>query len=312
VNRFVALVGSRYPLQQAGMSGPARPELAAAVSNAGGLGMLGVGRQPLDVVERFVSTVATLTSAPVGATMIAHFVRPEVEAHLAEHIAIVEFFYQWPDPARVRSGVITGWQIGSLDEAKAAADAGCSYVVAQGVEAGGHVRGTVPLAELIPAVREALQIPIVAAGGIGSADAVRAALAMGADAVRVGTRFVASAESAAHPDYVEMLVRARSSETEYTEAFGVGWPNAPHRVLTSSIAASEAAAHDVLGETINEDGRVLPMPRFGVSVPVVETTGDIAAMALYAGTSVDHVTGRPTAAQVVAELVAGCGDAVAV
>jgi nitronate monooxygenase len=305
MNRFVELVGSRYPLQQAGMSGPAKPELAAAVSNAGGLGMIGLGRQPVSVVERYVDQLSALTTAPVGATLIAHFVHPEVEEFVAERMAIVEFFYQWPDASRIRPGTIYGWQVGSLDEAKAAADAGCSYVVAQSIEAGGHVRGTVPLVELIPAVRAAVNIPIVAAGGIGSAAAVRAAMAMGADAVRIGTRFVASVESFAHPQYIEMLVDARAHDTEYTEAFGVGWPDAPHRVLSSSITASMDAANEIIGETVQEDGRVLPMPRFGVSVPTRDSTGNIAAMALYAGTSVDHVSSRQTAAEVVAELALG-------
>lgn len=305
MNRFVELTGCRLPIQQAGMSGPATPELAAAVSNAGGLGMIGIGRQPRAVVERYLDQLATLTSGPVGCTCIAHFVHPEVEDLVAERFRVVEFFYDWPDARRVRPGAIYGWQIGSLDEAKAAVDAGCSYVIAQSVEAGGHVRGTVPLAELIPAVRASIDVPIVAAGGIGTAADVRRAMAMGADAVRVGTRFVAAVESFAHPDYVELLVGATAEDTEYTEAFGVGWPDAPHRVLASSIAASADAPADVLGEMLMADGRTVQVPRFGVSVPTRDTTGNIAAMALYAGTSVDAVTGRPSAAEVVAELAAG-------
>ena len=95
--------------------------------------------------------------------------------------------------------MIVGWQVGDVDEAKAAVDVGCQYVIAQGVEAGGHVRGTIPLHELVPRVRDAVDVPVVAAGGIGTRADVARALALGADAVRVGTRFVAAAESAAHP-----------------------------------------------------------------------------------------------------------------
>jgi NAD(P)H-dependent flavin oxidoreductase YrpB (nitropropane dioxygenase family) len=201
--------------------------------------------------------------------------------------------------------VICGWQVGSVDEAKAAVDAGCRYVIAQGMEAGGHVRGHVPLAELVPAVRSAVDVPIVAAGGIGTADAVRTAIALGADAVRVGTRFVATQESYAHPAYIDALVAAHDDDSVLTEAFGVGWANAPHRVLRSAIAAAEAAPTDVVGETVPRGGKPVQMVRFGASSPNRDTTGDISAMALYAGRSVGAVHGVMTAAEVVAELSAG-------
>ena len=305
MNRFTDLVGCKWPLQQAGMSGSATSTLAAAVSNAGALGMIGIGRQSFAVIERYLDEVATLTSAPVGCTCIAHFVQPDVEELVASRLSIVEFFYEWPDPSRVPPGVICGWQVGSVDEAKAAIDAGCRYVIAQGTEAGGHVRGHIPLAELLAAVRSAVDVPVVAAGGIGTAQAVRAALDLGADAVRVGTRFVATTESYAHPAYIEALVAAESDDSVLTEAFGVGWPNAPHRVLRSAIDAAGAAPSDIVGETAPRDGKPMPVPRFGVSTPTRDTTGDIAAMALYAGRSVGGVNRVMTAAEVVAELSAG-------
>ncbi len=305
MNRFTALVGSRLPLQQAGMSGTATPTLAAAVSNAGGLGMIGVGRQQVTVVTRYLDELATLTTAPVGCTCIAHFVLPDVVELLASRLPIVEFFYEWPDPSRVPPHVICGWQVGTVDEAKAAVDAGCRYVIAQGVEAGGHVRGHIPLAELLPAVRAAIDVPVVAAGGIGDAAAVRAAIALGADAVRVGTRFVATRESYAHPAYVDALIAADSDDSVLTEAFGVGWPDAPHRVLQSAIDAAKAAPTEIVGETVPRGGRVIPMPRFGISSPTQDTTGDIGAMALYAGRSVGSIHRIMTAAEVVDELAEG-------
>ncbi|MEO7370981.1 MAG: nitronate monooxygenase [Ilumatobacteraceae bacterium] len=304
MNRFTELVGSKLPLQQAGMSGTATPALAAAVANAGALGMIGIGRQQLAVIERFLDELSALTTAPVGATCIAHFVQPGIVELVASRLPIIEFFYDWPDPARVPANVICGWQVGSVDEAKAAVDAGCHYVIAQGMEAGGHVRGHVPLTELVPQVRAAVDVPVVAAGGIGNADAVRAALALGADAVRVGTRFVATTESFAHPDYIAALIAARSDDSVLTEAFGVGWPDAPHRVLQSSIDAAAAAPVDVVGETRLRDGNSMPMHRFGASSPNRDTTGDINAMALYAGRSVGSVDRIMTAAEVVEELSA--------
>ena len=305
MNRFTDLVGVTLALQQAGMSGTATATLAAAVSNSGALGMIGIGRQHISVIERYLDEVAKLTTAPVGATCIAHFVHADVVELVASRLPIIEFFYEWPDPARVPSGVICGWQVGSVDEAKAAVDAGCRYVIAQGMEAGGHVRGHVPLAQLLAEVRAAVDVPVVAAGGIGNAEAVRAAMAMGADAVRVGTRFVATSESYAHPVYIDALVAADTDDSVLTEAFGVGWPDAPHRVLRSSIEAATAAPSDVIGETVPHGGQPLPMVRFGASSPNRDTTGDIRAMALYAGRSVGSVDRVMTAAEVVAELSAG-------
>ncbi len=287
------------------MSGTATSTLAAAVSNAGGLGMIGIGRQQLQIIERYLDDVAMLTTAPVGATCIAHFVRPDVVELVASRLPVLEFFYEWPDPARVPTNVICGWQVGSVDEAKAAVDAGCRYVIAQGVEAGGHVRGHLPLSELLPAVRDAVDVPVVAAGGIGNADAVRAAMDLGADAVRVGTRFVATRESYAHPLYIDALVAASTDDSVLTEAFGVGWPDAPHRVLRESIDAATAAPTDTVGETALADGQAMKMPRFGASSPNRDTTGDINAMALYAGRSVGSVDRVMSAAEVVAELSFG-------
>jgi nitronate monooxygenase len=304
MNRFTDLVGTRWPLQQAGMSGTATPPLAAAVANAGGLGMIGIGRQPHAVVERYLDEVAALTDRPIGATCIAHFVQPGIAEMVAARLPIIEFFYEWPDPTRVPAGVICGWQVGSVDEAKAAVDAGCQYVIAQGMEAGGHVRGHVPLAELVPAVRVAVDVPVVAAGGIGSVAAIRAALSMGADAVRVGTRFVATTESYAHPEYIDALVAARADDSVLTEAFGIGWPNAPHRVLQSSIDEATAAPSEFVGETMPPRGQPVSIPRFGVSSPTRDTFGAISAMALYAGRSVGDVNRVTSAAAVVEELSA--------
>ena len=277
MNRFTDLVGSKWPLQQAGMSGTATSTLAAAVANAGGLGMIGIGRQQFAVIERYLDEVASLTDAPVGCTCIAHFVLPEVEELVASRSPIMEFFYEWPDPRHVRDNVICGWQVGSVDEAKAAVDAGCQYVIAQGMEAGGHVHGHVPLAELLPAVRDSVDVPVVAAGGIGNVAAIRAALNLGADAVRVGTRFVG------HPRVVRASCIHRGTRRRSVrrlgldEAFGVGWPDAPHRVLRSSIEAATAAASDVVGETRLANGQAMPMRALRCELPEPATRPETSA-----------------------------------
>jgi NAD(P)H-dependent flavin oxidoreductase YrpB (nitropropane dioxygenase family) len=204
----------------------------------------------------------------------------------------VEFFWGEPDPAVIEivheGGARGGWQVGTADEARAAVDAGCDLVVAQGVEAGGHVRGTLGLLPLLDEVRAVVDLPIVAAGGIGTGRAMAALLVAGADAVRVGTRFVAAAESAAHPGYVDALIKAGGDDTIVTTAFGDGWPDAPHRVLRSAIAAGEA-----LGDAQS----------WGPDWPTSTTVGAIDAHALYAGQSVGAVRSRQPAAEIVAELV---------
>jgi NAD(P)H-dependent flavin oxidoreductase YrpB (nitropropane dioxygenase family) len=124
-------------------------------------------------------------------------------------------------------GALACWQVGSREEAIAAAEAGCDFVIAQGVEAGGHVRGTTPAMTLLGEVIAAVDVPVLAAGGIGTGRAMATALAAGADGVRVGTRFVAAAEAAVHPAYVAARIGAEAQDTAYTEAFSVGWPDAP-------------------------------------------------------------------------------------
>jgi len=221
---------------------------------------------------------------------------------------LVEFFYGEPDPELVQHvhdlGALASWQVGSLSEAIAAEHAGCDVVVAQGTEAGGHVRGQTSLFPLLSEILEVLRIPVIAAGGIATARDLAAALACGASGARIGTRFVAATESGAHPLYVKALIDASAADTCVTEAFSVMWPNAPHRVLRSSIAAAEALSEDILGETRVGD-QVLPVQRLSVICPTTETTGHIGAMALYAGESVSSVRTVLPAADIVSALVSG-------
>jgi NAD(P)H-dependent flavin oxidoreductase YrpB (nitropropane dioxygenase family) len=308
VNRFCALTGCRLPIQQAGMSRVTTPALAAAVSEAGGLGMLAVGRQGVGTTKAEVDAVRRLTRHPVGASVLVKFVVAETVAYLAEQMPVVEFFWGWPEAAVVPAGPVVGWQVGSVEEALAAQDAGCHYVVAQGVEAGGHVRGSVPRRELVPAVRAAVEVPVVAAGGIGTGDDVREALEMGADAVRIGTRFVASAEADAHPRYLAALIGAGPDDTALTDVFDVGWPDAPTRALACSVAAALASGPDPVGTMLLSDGTRRDLPRRGPTPPTSTTIGDISAMPFYAGTGVGAVTGRMPAASIVAELGAGLGE----
>lgn len=303
MTRFTELVGCELPVQQAAMSGIATPRLAAAVAEAGGLGMLGVGRPSVARVIGDLDELAALTDRPVGIGLLVEFLVPEVLEIVADRHRIIEFFWGWPDSSLVPADHLVGWQVGTVDEARAAVDAGCRYVVVQGIEAGGHVRGVGERDDLVVATRAAVgdEVAIVAAGGIGTAADVRSALELGADAVRVGSRFVAADESAAHDRYVELLANSGAADTELSEAFWIGWPDAVHRVLRSSVDASGEGA-DVIGRMPGPDGTMLPVPRFFVSPPTREFQGEIDAMALYAGMGIDAITGRVPAAEILAEL----------
>ena len=306
--RFTDLVGCQVPIQLAAMSGIVSPELAIAVSEAGGLGMLAVGRRSYDQMAPQIDAVLARTDRPFGAGFIVEFLDRDTLAAIAGRLTILEFFWGDPDPSLVSNecaGRIVGWQVGSVDEARAASAAGCRYVVAQGIEAGGHVRGTTELAELLPAVRAAVEdeVAVVAAGGIATSADLDAAFDAGADAVRVGSRFVVATESAAHERYVDRLIEAGDDETELTTAFDVGWPDAPHRVLRSALTAARGAP-DVVGTRPGPNGGLEPIVKWHTSAPTTASDGDIDAMALYAGAHLSPITRRLTAAEVIAELLA--------
>jgi nitronate monooxygenase len=216
------------PVVQAGMGSIARHELAAAVSEAGGLGTIaGVGAP----IASEIAAARGLTGRPIAVNLLLPFVRPGDAEAAAAADAIVTF---WGAPRRLAANA---WihQCGSIEEAKAAAEAGADALIAQGVEAGGHVRGSTPILELLERMLAAVKIPVLAAGGIIDADGVRMALDAGAIAAVAGTRFLLSDESHAHPDYKQRCLDAGG--TILTELFGLGWPDAPHRVIPNGATS---------------------------------------------------------------------------
>jgi nitronate monooxygenase len=303
---FTRLVGCRLPIQQAGMGGVGTTELAAAVSEAGALGMLaGNGRDPA-AVQQAAEQVRVRTPAPFGISFLVPFLEDRaVVACAAEQAAVVEFFYGAPDAALVAlvhaGGALACWQVGSVREARAAAEAGCDLVVAQGVEAGGHVRGEVGVLPLLDDVLAAVDVPVLAAGGIGSGRSLAAVLAAGAAGARVGTRFVAAAESAAHPDYVAALAAADGADTVLTKAFSHDWPDAPHRVLRASLEAAQRFDGEVTAE-VHVGERTVAVPRWHTYPPAGQIHGAIEALPHYAGQAVGAVRGVQPAGEIVAEL----------
>ena len=177
-----------------------------------------------DVLDR----LRQQTAGCIGANFIMLFVQPdqahECVAAAASKVRVVDFFYTDPDATLVEivhdHGALACWQVGSKEEAAAAVAAGCDFIIAQGIEAGGHVRGRTGLLSLLSEVLDTVDVPVLAAGGIGTGRAMAAALAAGADGVRVGTRFLAAEETEAHPAYVNALIEARPQDTVSPKHFG--------------------------------------------------------------------------------------------
>jgi NAD(P)H-dependent flavin oxidoreductase YrpB (nitropropane dioxygenase family) len=221
-------LGVERPVVQAGMGGGlSRHELAAAVSEAGGLGTIAVNGA--EAIRRELAAARALTGRPVAVNVLLPFARRDWFEAAAEADVVVTF---WGEPRRRTPGA---WlhQCGSIEEARRARAAGADGVIVQGVEAGGHVRGTTPAQRLLEEVRAALprDYPLLLAGGIAERDDVQAALAADADAAVAGTRFLLAEESRAHGLYKERLLTSR--QTILTELFGAGWP-APHRVVPNA------------------------------------------------------------------------------
>ncbi len=305
--RFTRLVGCMVPIQCAGM-GTASPKLAVAVASAGGLGMLSGVMLSAEQLQTTLVDVQTNTAASIGVNFLIPFLDDEAVIDVAaRHSRVVDFFFGEPDARLVQKvhdgDALAGWQVGSVNEAIAAEDAGCDFVILQGVEAGGHVRGSRGLLTMMADVLDVVECPVVAAGGIATARGVAMALAAGASAVRIGTRFAATPESGYHADYINALIEADGEDAVYTKQFSVGW-EAPHRVLSNSIDAALSLPDGIIGE-IEIGGQQIEVPRFSVFSPLDTATGEINAMAQYAGQGVSAITSCEPAAVILRQLADG-------
>jgi nitronate monooxygenase len=311
-------LGIPTPVVQAGMGGGlSRHELAAAVSEAGGLGTIAVNGAA--AIEHELAAARALTDRPIAVNLLLPFARRDWFEAAAAADVVVTF---WGTPKRRTAGA---WfhQCGSVSEARAAHAAGADAVIAQGVEAGGHVRGNEPALELLDRVRTALppDFPVLLAGGIADRGDVQRALDAGASGAVAGTRFLLSEESRAHPGYSSRLLEADT--TILTELFGMGWP-APHRVVPNAATERWLGA-DPRGPRLNRalnrlsgpgarfmpdsvQGRIVRAQRPGSRLlsPLGPTDDGpvtlVDAGALYAGETVARIDRICPAAELVAEL----------
>jgi nitronate monooxygenase len=325
--RLCELLDIEVPILGAPLGMIGGPELAAAVSNAGGLGIMSFNANPPPVLREEIHRLRRLTDKPFGVNVLLDGPRlpfptaDVVRVCIEERVPLLSFFWGDPTPYVDRAhaaGLKVIDQVGSVAAAQRAVRAGVDVVIAQGVEAGGHVAGQVATSVLVPRVVDTVApTPVVAAGGIADARGLVAALALGAQGVVLGTRLLATPEARAHPAYKQHVVDAREDDTVRTILFGHGWPNAPHRTLRTPFVrqwlaeeargSEERADEPVVGE-LRLAGQTVPLPRFASFPPNTDASGEVESMAMYAGQSVGLVREIKPAGTIVRELAAGARD----
>ena len=219
-NTITQLFGIKYPLIQAGMIWCSGWELASAVSNAGGLGIIGSGSMYPDVLREHIQKCQACTDKPFAVNLPLLY--PQIDDHISvileEDVKIV--FTSAGNPAKWTShlkahNITVVHVVSNVKFAKKAVDAGVDAIVAEGFEAGGHNgREETTTMCLIPLIRKAVSIPLIAAGGIGSGASMLASMALGADGVQIGSRFIASPESSAHQNFKEYILNAKDGDTQ--------------------------------------------------------------------------------------------------
>jgi enoyl-[acyl-carrier protein] reductase II len=296
-SRALALCAIGVPIYQAGLGGVAGPDLAAAVSEAGGLGHLGCIRRSAADVRLWIRDTRKKTDRPFGVNLVPPGGGPDgFEAQLSvvleERPKVLSLF--WGDfsqviPRAKAAGIVTMVQVGSVAEARKAARDGADIVIAQGIESGGHVRGKIGLMALLPAVIEAVApLPVLAAGGIADANALDSVLHMGAAGAWVGTRFVASHESLAHDIYKRRLVAAGTDDTYHGHFYSYGWKlGTPYRAIRSREPWNPL--HLIAGGARKGDAE-----KYARSFSV------------YGGQGVDKIREILSAGEIVKRMVAGC------
>ena len=312
--------------------------LAAAVSNAGGLGVLGgSGRLTAEDVRLRIARTRELTDRPFGLNLIIKGVELGLPEHIEwaeervaiaveERVPLLVFFCGDPTPYVAeahRHGVRVAVQVGSVDEAERAAAGGVDIVIAQGVEAGGHVRAMTSLLVNLPTIVDAVApVPVLASGGIADGRGLVAALALGAQGVSLGTRFVATDEAHIPDEYKRRVLEAGAADTVYGYLFDIGFPDTPHRMLRNRVVSEwEAAGRpepgareheaDTVGVITMPDGERAEIPRYASMMAVPEFEGDLELVPLWAGESVGLVCDLLPAGEIVRRIAREADEVIA-
>jgi nitronate monooxygenase len=318
VEALRSLLKISYPIVQAPMGRSAPPELAAAVSNSGALGTLGVSWTPPDRIANLVERYMNIAGQR---SLVLNFCNEwdqseRVAASLDTNASILSFF--WGINSKLlrqakTSGRVVMQTVRNVDEARSAVDEGADVLVAQGWEAGGHVWSETSTLVLIPSICDAApNIPVIAAGGIADGRGLAAVLCLGASGAWIGTRFLCADESLAHDQLKKRLMQAKAGDTVVTQLFSGGWPDAPHRVLRNSTFLNWEGSGSPTKSSRLQEGKIIGIRPDGSKVNMYDfdgATSDIQgeweAFALYAGQSVELVRACEPAADIVRDIVHG-------
>jgi NAD(P)H-dependent flavin oxidoreductase YrpB (nitropropane dioxygenase family) len=311
--------GLTTPIVNAGMAMIARPALAAAVCEAGGLGTVGSDINPPDVLRDLIRQTKALTKRPFGVDLIGDFVTNEhISVLIEEQVALAIFFWTLPTVEHVerlkQSGVKVWMQIGRVVEAEQAAVLGAEALIVQGAEAGGHNRAEASTMTLFPRIRARFPaLPLLAAGGIIDGRTMAAALVLGADAVWCGSRFLASQEAEAHDAYKARVLSADVGDTAILSIYGPEWPGQAMRAIVNDGArmalgrepeAIDDASGQIIGSTIL-NGQKIPTPRYSAILPTRDFDGDIEQACLTAGQSAGNIDEILPAGEIVRRMTNG-------
>jgi NAD(P)H-dependent flavin oxidoreductase YrpB (nitropropane dioxygenase family) len=325
--RYTARYRVRHPFACAGLAfAGMTPDLAIAVSKAGGIGSLGVGFTPPQLLREYIRTIRAATDAPFHVNFITCFDNDaQVRVCAEERVPIVSWHWGHPSPTHRQllreAGVVYWEQVGSIDDARRAVDAGAEVVIAQGYEAGGHNfqglpdKPGLPTMALLPMMVDAVgtDVMVLGAGGIGDGRGVAAALALGADAVWVGTRMVATPEASVHDEHKRRIVAARGEDTVFSSIFGPEWPHFnPMRLQRNRVVREynhrlaevpKQRDHlEVVAKTVLY-GQPMEMRKFNVMLPTPETEADWEEMPWLMGQGVGLVNDIAPAGVVVERLM---------
>lgn len=301
-SRICDLIGIDYPIIQGGMAWVANPSLASAVSNAGGLGIVACGHAPGEIVQGFIDEMHQLTDKPFGVNimLLSPFVEEVVDVVCQSGVKVVctgagnpgKYMQRFKD-----AGIIVIPVVASVALAKRMEKMGADAVVIEGMEAGGHIGKTTTMA-LLPQVVDAVEIPVIAAGGIGDGRGVAAALMLGADAVQLGTRFLVATECTAHDNFKRAVLKARDIDTVITGQI----TGHPVRVLRNKLTKIYLQAEkEETGKENPDLERLEAIGRGALRRIVVE--GDDQMGSMMAGQIAGLVSKEQSCAEIIQELL---------
>lgn len=294
--RLTELLGIEYPIIQGGMAWTATAELAAAVSNGGGLGIIGAGHMPTDILRDQIRTAKSLTDKPFGVNLML------LTPHIDELVAMVieEGVHavttgagnpgKYMDALKDK-GIKVLPIAPSVALAKRLESIGADAIIGEGMEAGGHI-GELTTMVLTPQLADAVDVPVVAAGGIADGRGVAAAFALGAEGVQVGTRFMCAEECTIHPDVKEKVIKAKDRDTVVT-GYSTGHPV---RVIKNKLSR--------MIEELDRENQPEEVERLGAGrLALAMREGDIAMGSLMAGQAAAMVCSIQPAAEIISEMM---------